>query len=296
MSAIFGTVANFWDELVGRTGGPFGIRFILQPLVASALAIRDGVKDARKARRPFFWTILRDPTRRRERVEEGLKAISRVIVLAAVIDIVYGVVVFGGLRPVQTATIVLVLAIIPYFFVRGPAARIARRWMARPSPREHPKPSSASPVLAAGANPGAVSVELSSRRTGMSFQRTRMSADRTLMSVIRTALSLISFGFTIFQFFAHLQGKELLSGGTHAARNFGSALVFLGVAMLIIGIVYHLKFMLGLRYTRSELTEEGLIHSQSQFPVSFTLVVAVLLLFIGLAAIASVAFRAGPFG
>jgi len=27
-----------------------------------------------------------------------------------------------------------------------------------------------------------VSVELSSRRTGMSFQRTRMSADRTLMS------------------------------------------------------------------------------------------------------------------
>jgi hypothetical protein len=39
-----------------------------------------------------------------------------------------------------------------------------------------------------------MSVELSSRRTGMSFQRTRMSADRTLMSVIRTSLSLISFG------------------------------------------------------------------------------------------------------
>ena len=39
-----------------------------------------------------------------------------------------------------------------------------------------------------------ISVELSARRTGMSFQRTRMSADRTLMSVIRTSLSLISFG------------------------------------------------------------------------------------------------------
>ena len=46
-----------------------------------------------------------------------------------------------------------------------------------------------------------ISVELSSRRTGMSFQRTRMSADRTLMSVIRTSLSLIGFGFTIFQVF-----------------------------------------------------------------------------------------------
>ena len=53
-----------------------------------------------------------------------------------------------------------------------------------------------------------VSVELSSRRTGMSFQRTRMSADRTLMSVIRTSLSLISFGFTIFQFFEKLQGQR----------------------------------------------------------------------------------------
>ncbi len=49
-----------------------------------------------------------------------------------------------------------------------------------------------------------ISVELSSRRTGMSFQRTRMSADRTLMSVIRTSLSLISFGFTIFQVFEKL--------------------------------------------------------------------------------------------
>jgi putative membrane protein len=53
-----------------------------------------------------------------------------------------------------------------------------------------------------------VSVELSSRRTGMSFQRTRMSADRTLMSVIRTSLALIGFGFTIFQVFqkAHEAG------------------------------------------------------------------------------------------
>src|SRR6185437_15589442 len=48
-------------------------------------------------------------------------------------------------------------------------------------------------------------VELSERRTGMSFQRTRMSADRTLMSVIRTSLSLISFGFTIAKAFEKLR-------------------------------------------------------------------------------------------
>ena len=54
------------------------------------------------------------------------------------------------------------------------------------------------------------SLELSSRRTGMSFQRTRLSADRTLMSVIRTALSLITFGFTLYQFFERLVESNVI--------------------------------------------------------------------------------------
>ena len=137
--------------------------------------------------------------------------------------------------------------------------------------------------------------EMSSRRTGMSFQRTRMSAERTLMSVIRTSLSLISFGFTIYQFFERLVSKSMLAGSTHAARNFGAALVWLGVAMLIVGIAYHLQFMWGLRHERKAMTEEGLIHSQSRFPVSFTLLIALALLFIGAAALASLTFNIGPF-
>lgn len=52
-----------------------------------------------------------------------------------------------------------------------------------------------SPPIASKSEPELISVELSARRTGMSFQRTRMSADRTLMSVIRTSLSLIGFRF-----------------------------------------------------------------------------------------------------
>jgi len=81
----------------------------------------------------------------------------------------------------------------------------------------------------------AASVELSSRRTGMSFQCTRMSADRTLMSVIRTSLSLIGFGFTIAQFFEKLRNAGTISSAA-APRNFGLALVFLGVALLVMGI------------------------------------------------------------
>jgi len=133
------------------------------------------------------------------------------------------------------------------------------------------------------------------RQTGLSFQRTRMSADRTLMAVIRTALSLIGFGFTIFQFFRHLEEAKLLQTTRPAARNFGGALVLLGVGMLAIGIIYHLLFMRGLRQMRDAMKLEDLIHGDSAFPVSFTLIVAVLLLLVGLFAIASIAFRTGPF-
>jgi putative membrane protein len=155
--------------------------------------------------------------------------------------------------------------------------------------------SKPAPPAIAAAGPDRISVELSSRRTGMSFQRTRMSADRTLMSVIRTALALIGFGFTIFQFFEKLREAGTLSG-THAARNFGLALVVLGIGMLVLGIVYHVQFMLGLRHLRHEMTTQGLIHGESHFPVSLTLIIAAILLLVGIAAIVSMVFNTGPFG
>ena len=140
-----------------------------------------------------------------------------------------------------------------------------------------------------------ISVELSSRRTGMSFQRTRMSADRTLMSVIRTSLSLISFGFTIYQVFEKLRDQNLITHGA-PARNFGVTLVALGILMLIGGLIYHLQFMVQLREERKAMAADGLIHAESSFPVSLTLITAVILLFIGIAAIVSMVFNIGPFG
>ena len=140
-----------------------------------------------------------------------------------------------------------------------------------------------------------ISVELSSRRTGMSFQRTRLSADRTLMSVIRTSLSLITFGFTIFQIFEKAYQAQIIKSAV-AARTFGQALVLLGSLMLALGIAYHLQFMAGLRRERVQMKADGLIHGESAFPVSLTLITAVALFVIGLLATASTLFNIGPFG
>jgi putative membrane protein len=149
--------------------------------------------------------------------------------------------------------------------------------------------------VTAESDTGRINVELASRRTGMSFQRTRMSADRTLMSVIRTSLSLIGFGFTIFQVFQKAHDAGMLKS-SNAAHNFGIALVLLGVAVLVVGIGYHVAFMYGLRKEREQLKADGLVHAESHFPLSLTLMTALLLLLIGFLAIASMVFDVGPFG
>ena len=143
---------------------------------------------------------------------------------------------------------------------------------------------------------GSISTELASRRTGMSFQRTRMSADRTLMSVIRTSLSLIGFGFTIFQVFQKLHEAQVLKSSKALRATSASRWWLLGITMLVVGIGYHVVYMVGLRRERAQLKADGLIHAESQFPVSLTLMVALLLLAIGFLAIVSMVFGVGPFG
>jgi uncharacterized membrane protein YidH (DUF202 family) len=149
---------------------------------------------------------------------------------------------------------------------------------------------------AASSAPSSASIttELAMRRTGMAFQRTRMAADRTLMAVIRTGLSLISFGFTIHTFFNKLKEAGVLRG-TAAARNFGEYLVLLGVVMLILGIIYHVRFMLGLRRVRTSMKAEGLVYAESGFPTSLVLIVAVTLLLLGVAVALSMIGHVGPF-
>ncbi len=43
-----------WDDLAGRVGGPMTFRLILQPTVATILAVRAGFRDARAGRAAFF--------------------------------------------------------------------------------------------------------------------------------------------------------------------------------------------------------------------------------------------------
>jgi len=79
------------------------------------------------------------------------------------------------------------------------------------------------------------------------------------------------------------------------ARTFGTTLVGIGIIVLVMGIVYHVQFMLGLRHERKAMMAAGIVHGESKFPPSFTLITAIILLLMGLLTISSLLFHFGPF-
>lgn len=141
---------------------------------------------------------------------------------------------------------------------------------------------------------GDASTELSANRTAMSFERTAMSSDRTLMSIVRTSLSLIAFGFTIFQFF-HTLSKTNANLPEAAPRNFGFTLILLGVILLALGLVDHVRQAQARRLRRKRLFEEKLVHHAEPVRPSTTMIVAVLLFVVGIVAMLRVGLRVGPF-
>jgi hypothetical protein len=120
---------GFWADLIGRTTGPFAFRFLLQPAVAMLYAIRDGVRDADADRPAYFWSVVTGSSDRREQLHEGWAAVARVIGIGVAIDLIYQVMVFRRVHPLQLAVIVLLLAFVPYLLLRGPVNRIARHFM-----------------------------------------------------------------------------------------------------------------------------------------------------------------------
>ena len=118
-------LARIWENLGGRVGGPMTFRLILQPLVASVLAISAGLKDARAGRPAYFWAILTDAANRRDLIRDGWKSIAKVFTLAMIIDVVYQVIVFKWVYPSEVLILAFLLACVPYLLLRGPVNRLA---------------------------------------------------------------------------------------------------------------------------------------------------------------------------
>jgi hypothetical protein len=124
-----------WHNLIDRPDGPMVFRFVLQPLMAAVAALRDGIADAASGRPPFFQAVVADAAGRRARLDEALVATARIMLLGLVMDAIYQVIEFRTFHPVEAVIVALLLAFVPYLVLRGPVARVARRWVGDAAPR-----------------------------------------------------------------------------------------------------------------------------------------------------------------
>jgi hypothetical protein len=125
-----------WRNLLDRPGGPMTFRFLLQPVMVTIAAVRDGIRDARAGRSPFLWTMLTRPDKVQGRLNEGLIATARIILLGLVMDTVYQAIVFDTFHPAEAVLVAILLAFVPYLLLRGPVARVARWWRRDARPGE----------------------------------------------------------------------------------------------------------------------------------------------------------------
>jgi hypothetical protein len=134
MNEIF---ARAWHNLGARLAGPMNLRLIIQPTVATILAIRAGLRDARQDRPAFLWGVLRNPAHRRELLRQGWKDVGKVFVLATILDLVYQLIVHRRVYILELLITAVTLAIVPYVLFRGPISRIAKLVLAaRPALRQ----------------------------------------------------------------------------------------------------------------------------------------------------------------
>jgi hypothetical protein len=120
-------ISRIFEDLVARVSGPMHFRLLLQPLMATIFAIRDGRRDSREGKPPFFWGLFTHPGQRRDMLKSGWKSVGKIFILAVVLDAVYQYIELKWFYPGEAILVALVLAFVPYLLLRGTVNRLTPR-------------------------------------------------------------------------------------------------------------------------------------------------------------------------
>jgi hypothetical protein len=117
---------QFLEELPQRFTGPGHFRFILQPMVAILLGILGGVADAKAGNPPYLFGLLFAAGRRRELLQSGVAAISNLLTMGIILDIVFQLIIYRSVHPGAAVVIGPILICAPYALSRALTTRLAR--------------------------------------------------------------------------------------------------------------------------------------------------------------------------
>ena len=117
-----------------RLHGPLRFRFFLQPALALFFAFRDGRRDAREGRPPYFWALFTDAPNRGKMLQSGWKSIGKVFVVATIFDFIFQYLALHRLNLRGALLAGSILALLPYLLLRGPVNRLSRPGAGGPKP------------------------------------------------------------------------------------------------------------------------------------------------------------------
>jgi hypothetical protein len=119
------------ENLMERPAGPLGFRFAVQPLMATLIAIRHGIRDARTGKPPYFLSILLPSPYQGAAFREGVSGTTRIMIFAMALDLIYQIYMFDAFYIGEAIVVAVLLGFLPYTLVRGPVSRLVRRFDGR---------------------------------------------------------------------------------------------------------------------------------------------------------------------
>jgi hypothetical protein len=118
------SVAVF-QRFIERLTGPMHVRFIVQPVMAIILGIRDGLRDAREGRTPFLQDLCTRPEGRAGKLKETLVRLLIPLIVAIMLDAVVQYMLFERVRVLGAIVVGTLIMGLPYSIARGITNRIA---------------------------------------------------------------------------------------------------------------------------------------------------------------------------
>jgi hypothetical protein len=117
---------QFLEELPQRFTGPGRFRFILQPTIAIFLGIRGGLADAKTKNPPRLISLLFHAGRRRELLRSSVAAISTLLAMGIIMDVVFQLVLYRAVHPGAALLVGPLFICFPYALSRALTTRLAQ--------------------------------------------------------------------------------------------------------------------------------------------------------------------------
>ena len=135
-------IGRGWDNFLARPNGSLSLRFYVQPTMASLLALRAGIQDAKQGQ-GYLWAMLTRPERHLQLLHEGWRGAMTPFLLAIALDCIYQLMTVRFVYPLELVFTATLLALVPYALLRGPFNHLARLFLpaARPVPAAEPAPN-----------------------------------------------------------------------------------------------------------------------------------------------------------